>query len=143
MKGFQRITIETDTNCDTGEFRRILRAILPAVNRETYSDMATALEEAITNVIYHAYPDEIGKFKVTMKVYPGNVIEVVVQDWGQGIENIEQARKPLFTSGNENRSGMGFTIMESFVDKVTVQSQPGKGTRVCLKNKFKEKLSYD
>lgn len=94
MKWFQRITIETDTNCDTGEFRRILRAILPAVNQETYSDTATALEEAITNVIYHAYPDEIGKFKVTMKVYPGNVIEVVVQDWGKALKTLSKPVSP-------------------------------------------------
>ena len=69
------------------------------------------------------------------KILEDNVLEVTVRDWGRGIEDVEQARQPLYTTGGEERSGMGFTIMESFMDKVTVRSAPGKGTRVTMRRR--------
>ena len=95
-------------------------------------DVKTAVSEAVTNAIVHAYPNTIGKVRLRLRLRDDNVVEMVVRDWGVGIENIDQARAPLFTTGSEERAGMGFTIMESFMDRVKVRSKPGKGTVVTL-----------
>ena len=79
--------------------------------------------------------DTLGRVVVKAKILEDNVLEVTVRDWGRGIEDVEQARQPLYTTGGEERSGMGFTIMESFMDKVTVRSAPGKGTRVTMRRR--------
>ena len=100
------------------------------------ADMKTAVSEAVTNCIVHAYPDTLGKVELKLRLYPGNELELIVRDWGVGIPDIEQARTPLFTTGNEERSGMGFTIMESFMDAVKVRSTPGKGTTVTMRKRF-------
>lgn len=99
-------------------------------------DVKTAVSEAVTNAIVHAYPDALGKVELKLRLYPENEFEVVVRDWGVGIENIDQARAPLFTTGSEERAGMGFTIMESFMDTVKVRSKPGKGTTVTMRKRF-------
>ena len=99
-------------------------------------DVKTAVSEAVTNAIVHAYPDALGKVELKLRLYPENEFEVVVRDWGVGIENIDQARAPLFTTGSEERAGMGFTIMESFMDTVKVRSRPGKGTTVTMRKRF-------
>jgi stage II sporulation protein AB (anti-sigma F factor) len=99
-------------------------------------DIKTAVSEAVTNAIVHAYPDSIGRIQVKMKLLEGNTLEIVVRDWGRGIANIEQARQPLFTTGGEERSGMGFTIMESFMDVLRIKSTPGKGTTVVMRKRI-------
>ena len=104
-------------------------------------DIKTAVSEAVTNAIVHAYPNELGKISIKTRIYEGKVLEIVVRDWGRGIENINQARQPLFTTGGEERSGMGFTIMESFMDKLTVRSVPGRGTTVTMRKKISVRLS--
>ena len=104
-------------------------------------DVKTAVSEAVTNAIVHAYPDTLGKVELKLRLYPGNELELIVRDWGVGIPDIEQARTPLFTTGNEERSGMGFTIMESFMDKLTVKSTPGKGTVVSMRKRIVPRLS--
>ena len=103
---------------------------------EEVNDIKTAVSEAVTNAIVHAYPDTLGKVELKLRLYPGNELELIVRDWGVGIPDIEQARTPLFTTGNEERSGMGFTIMESFMDAVKVRSTPGKGTTVTMRKRF-------
>ena len=103
---------------------------------EELGDIKTAVSEAVTNAIVHAYPDTLGKIVVKAKILEGNVLEVTVRDWGRGIADVEQARKPLYTTGGEERSGMGFTIMESFMDKLTVRSAEGKGTRVTMRRRI-------
>ena len=100
------------------------------------NDIKTAVSEAVTNAIVHAYPDTLGKIVVKAKILEGNVLEVTVRDWGRGIADVEQARQPLYTTGGEERSGMGFTIMESFMDKLTVRSAEGKGTRVTMRRRI-------
>ena len=90
----------------------------------------------MTNAIVHAYPDEIGKITLRAKLTAENAIEIVIRDSGQGIGDVEKARTPMFTTGGEERSGMGFTIMESFMDGLRVRSRPGKGTTVTLKKKI-------
>ena len=104
-------------------------------------DIKTAVSEAVTNAIVHAYPDELGRIVLKLKLLPGNVLELTVRDWGRGIDNVEQARKPLFTTGGSERSGMGFTIMESFMDKLTVRSVPGKGTTVQMRKRIATRMS--
>ena len=104
-------------------------------------DIKTAVSEAVTNAIFHAYPNELGKISIKTRIYEGKMLEIVVRDWGRGIENIDQARQPLFTTGGEERSGMGFTIMESFMDKLTVRSVPGRGTTVTMRKKISVRLS--
>jgi len=89
------------------------------------SDIKTAVSEAVTNAIVHAYPDTLGKIVVRVRLLDGGVLEIAVYDWGRGIADVEKAREPLFTTGGEERSGMGFTIMESFMDTLKVRSRPG------------------
>ena len=104
---------------------------------EELGDIKTAVSEAVTNAIVHAYPDTLGRIVVKARVLEENVLEIVVRDWGKGIPNVEQARQPLYTTGGEERSGMGFTIMESFMDSLYVRSIPGKGTRVTMRRRIK------
>ncbi len=103
---------------------------------EEIGDIKTAVSEAVTNAIVHAYPNEIGKIRIKAKLYENRILELVIRDWGIGIENIAQAREPMFTTGGEERSGMGFTIMESFMDVLKVKSIPGKGTTVTMKREI-------
>ena len=104
------------------------------------ADLKTAVSEAVTNCIVHAYPDRVGPITMTVSVYPGRVVRIVIADKGVGIPDIPRAMEPLFTTGNpEERSGLGFAVMQSFMDKVKVSSQPGKGTRVVLTKRLDER----
>ena len=82
----------------------------------------------MTNCIVHAYPESIGKISLRLRIIDGSTLEISVKDTGRGIADVAKAREPLFTTGGEERSGMGFTIMESFMDRLTVRSKPGRGT---------------
>ncbi|MBR3705065.1 MAG: anti-sigma F factor [Oscillospiraceae bacterium] len=100
-------------------------------------DIKTAVSEAVTNAIVHAYPDTLGRIVVRTRILDENVLEIMVRDWGCGIADVERAREPMYTTGGEERSGMGFTIMESFMEKVKIRSEPGKGTRVTMQKRIK------
>lgn len=104
-------------------------------------DIKTAVSEAVTNAIVHAYPNELGKIVLKLKILEGSVLEITVRDWGKGIEDVTKAREPLFTTGGEERSGMGFTIMESFMDRVNVKSAAQKGTSVVMRKRIAPRLS--
>ena len=108
---------------------------------EELNDLKTAVSEAVTNAIVHAYPDAIGRVALRLRIRPEQELEIMVRDWGVGIEDVEQARTPLFTTGSEERAGMGSTIMESFMDSVKVRSRPGKGTTVTLRRKLSRRMS--
>ena len=99
-------------------------------------DIKTAVSEAVTNSIVHAYPDCLGKIVMRMKIFDDNSLEIMIKDYGVGIPDIEKAMTPLFTTGGEERSGMGFTIMDSFMDKLRVKSSPGRGTTVTMRRKI-------
>ena len=100
---------------------------------EEVNDVKTAVSEAVTNAIVHAYPERIGPVCMTIAVYPDREVHITITDKGIGIPNVEQAMQPLFTTGNpEERSGLGFAVMQSFMDRVKVTSKPGKGTKVLL-----------
>ena len=102
-------------------------------------DIKTAVSEAVTNAIVHAYPDELGRIGLRASIYDGGVLEIVVRDWGCGIPDVDKAREPLYTTGGEERSGMGFTIMESFMDALIVRSKPGRGTVVTMKRRIAQR----
>jgi stage II sporulation protein AB (anti-sigma F factor) len=99
-------------------------------------DIKTAVSEAVTNCIVHAYPDTLGRIVVKLRLFADGALEISVRDWGRGIEDVGAAREPLFTTGGDERSGMGFSIMESFMDKLRVRSKPGKGTTVVMTRKI-------
>ncbi len=105
-------------------------------NLEELSDIKTAVSEAVTNCIVHAYRDRIGIITLKCRLLPEGVLDIVVKDKGCGIADLEQARKPMFTTGGEERSGMGFTIMESFMTEFKVTSAPQKGTTVHMKRRI-------
>ncbi len=105
---------------------------------EEISDIKTAVSEAVTNCIIHGYEDTEGIVKIICKII-GNSITIEISDTGKGIKNIEEARKPLYTSKpNLERSGMGFTIMESFMDEMKIESIVGLGTKVTMKKLIKK-----
>lgn len=102
-------------------------------------DLKTAVSEAVTNAIVHAYPDTAGTVWLRARILDGGRLEIVVKDKGRGIADVRQARQPLYTTGGEERSGMGFTIMESFMDALRVRSRPGAGTTVTLLRRIRGK----
>ena len=99
-------------------------------------DIKTAVSEAVTNCIVHAYPDQIGNITIRCRILPDHVLDILVKDKGKGIADVEQARTPMFTTGGSERSGMGFTIMESFMHELRIVSKPGKGTSVHMKRRI-------
>ena len=133
------ITLEFLSRSSTEAFARTAVACFAAQMDPTLGeleDIKTAVSEAVTNAIVHGYPNVLGKVLVKAKICEGNVLEVSVKDRGRGIPDVEKARQPMFTTGGEERSGMGFTIMESFMDHIAVKSVPGKGTTVTLRKKL-------
>ena len=103
---------------------------------EELGDIKTAVSEAVTNCIVHAYPDELGEILIRCRILKDNVLDIVIKDKGVGIEDVEKARTPAFTTGGKERSGMGITIMESFMTSLEIQSVPGKGTTVHMRRKL-------
>ena len=110
----------------------------PTINE--LEDIKTAVSEAVTNAIVHAYPDALGMVSLKARVCPDNILELTVRDLGRGIPDVEKARQPMFTTGGEERSGMGFTIMESFMDKLLIRSAPGRGTTVTMRKRLSPRI---
>ncbi len=106
---------------------------------EELGDIRTAVSEAVTNAIVHGYPDELGIISLRCRILKDNVLDIVIKDRGAGIPDVEQARRPMFTTGGSDRSGMGFTIMESFMTTLEISSQPGKGTTVHMRRKLQRR----
>ena len=103
---------------------------------EELGDIRTAVSEAVTNCIVHAYPEELGVITLRCRILKDHVLDIVVKDRGVGIPDIEAARRPAYTTGGSDRSGMGFTIMESFMTDLEITSRPGKGTTVHMRRKL-------
>lgn len=106
---------------------------------EELGDIRTAVSEAVTNCIVHAYPDQLGNITLRCRILKDNILDVVIKDKGVGIPNIEEARRPAYTTGGADRSGMGFTIMESFMTDLEICSKPGKGTTVHMRRKLQRR----
>ncbi len=104
------------------------------------NDIKTAVSEAVTNCIVHAYPDKLGMVTMRLRLFEDNMLEIVIKDSGVGISDVEKARKPLYTTGGADRAGMGFTIMESFMDALKVRSAQGKGTTVTMRRRVSRRL---
>ena len=103
---------------------------------EELGDLKTAVSEAVTNAVVHAYPTALGKVQMKLRMLEGNVLEVTVKDWGCGIPDVARAMEPMYTTGGEERSGMGFSIMACFTDSLRVRSTPGRGTTVVMRKKI-------
>ncbi|MDD4700050.1 MAG: anti-sigma F factor [Oscillospiraceae bacterium] len=108
---------------------------------EEINDIKTAVSEAVTNCIVHAYKESMGNIYITVQVIDNLTVKIKVRDNGCGIDNIKQAMQPLFTTGGEERAGLGFAVMESFMDKLSVKSKDGKGTVVTMQKKLSIRIS--
>lgn len=104
------------------------------------ADLKTAVSEAVTNCIVHAYPDAVGPIRLTIALYEDGLVRITVADQGVGIPDVSRAMEPLFTTGDPNeRAGLGFAVMQSFMDTVKVRSAPGRGTRVTLTKRLEKR----
>ncbi|WP_308856323.1 anti-sigma F factor [uncultured Oscillibacter sp.] len=142
-KAINEMTLQFSSRSSNEGFARTAAACFAAQMDPTLNeleDIKTAVSEAVTNVIVHAYPDSIGQVQMKIRVLPDHVLEITVRDHGRGIPDVEKAMEPMYTTGGEERSGMGFTIMESFMDKLTVRSVPGRGTTVSMRKKLASRL---
>ena len=106
---------------------------------EELGDIRTAVSEAVTNCIVHAYPDSMGIITLRCRILKDNVLDIVVKDKGVGIPDVEAAKRPMFTTGGSERSGMGIPIMESFMTTFALTSVPGKGTVVHMRRKLQRR----
>lgn len=105
---------------------------------EELSDIKTAVSEAVTNCIVHGYGDSVGEISMECEMLPDRTVKIVISDHGVGIPDVKVAREPLYTTGGEDRSGMGFTIMERFMTSLDVDSQIGQGTTVTMLRKLRQ-----
>ena len=142
MKFENYMTLEFPSRSSNEAFARSAVACFAAQldpTLEELGDIKTAVSEAVTNCIVHAYPDGFGTIVLRCRILKDHVLDIVVKDRGVGIADIEKARKPMFTTGGADRSGMGFTIMESFMTSLRITSQPGKGTTVHMRRRLQRR----
>ena len=135
MKAMNEATVAFLSRSANESFARTTAACFAAQldpTLEEVNDIKTAVSEAVTNCIVHAYPDSLGLIQMRLRLFEDHTLEIQIKDKGVGIPDVEQARKPMYTTGGEERSGMGFTIMGSFMDKLRVRSSPGRGTTVVM-----------
>jgi stage II sporulation protein AB (anti-sigma F factor) len=139
MRPTNQVKLEFESHSANEGFARSAAACFAAQldpTLEELGDIKTAVSEAVTNAIVHAYPDRIGKVQLKLRLFPDNSLELSVKDWGVGIPDPDKAREPLYTTGGAERSGMGFTIMESFTDSLRLRSAPGRGTTVVMRKRL-------
>ena len=139
MKFENYMTLEFPSRSSNEAFARAAVACFAAQldpTVEELGDIRTAVSEAVTNAIVHAYPNELGIVTLRCRILKGQVLDIVVKDRGVGIPDVEQAMRPMYTTGGSDRSGMGFTIMESFMTHLEITSEPGKGTTVHMRRKL-------
>ncbi len=139
MKANNRFTLKIPSRSANEGFARVAVASFVAQldpTLEELSDIKTAVSEAVTNSIVHAYPNEIGTVYISVELFDDRSVRIRIRDTGCGIENIEQAMEPLFTTVGGERSGLGFSVMQSFMDGLKVTSKAGKGTVVVMKKKL-------
>ena len=143
VKAINEVTLEFPSRSSNEGFARSAVACFAAQLDPTLNeleDIKTSVSEAVTNAIVLAYPDDLGKVLLKVRICPGNVLEITGRDHGRGIPDVEKARQPMFTTGGAERSGMGFTIMESFMDQLSVRSAAGKGTTVVMKKRLASRV---
>ena len=146
MKPINEMKLQIESRSVNEGFARATVAAFAAQsdpNVEEISDIKTAVSEAVTNCIVHAYPDSVGLIYIWAGIYENSRFRVKIRDKGCGISDIKQAMEPLFTTLGGERAGLGFAVMESFCDKIKVTSKPGKGTTVTLEKDFKGRNADD
>ena len=139
MKSKNELRMVFDSKSVNEGFARVaVSAFLSSVdpNIEELTDIKTAVSEAVTNAVVHGYCEKEGKIYITVSILEKNIVKIRIRDKGVGIENVEKAMEPLFTTVGGERSGLGFAVMESFMDKVRVSSAPDKGTTVTMEKKI-------
>ncbi|MDD6011286.1 MAG: anti-sigma F factor [Oscillospiraceae bacterium] len=139
MKTINEMRLSVDSRSINEGFSRVAVAAFIACldpNVEELTDIKTAVSEAVTNAIVHGYRDYQGKIYITVSLLENNIVRIKVRDKGVGIADIEKAMQPLFTTAGSERAGLGFAVMESFMDRVRVLSKPGAGTTVTLEKKI-------
>ncbi len=139
MKPINTLKLEIESRSVNESFARAAVAAFASQldpNVEEISDIKTAVSEAVTNCIVHAYRNKVGKIYITADIFENGKFRVKIKDKGCGIENVKQAMEPLFTTLGGERAGLGFAVMESFCDKLKVKSVPNKGTTVTLEKIF-------
>lgn len=146
MKPINKFTMTMDSRSANEGFARLVASgfaaqLDPTV--EELCDIKTAVSEAVTNCIVHAYPDGVGNVYIFAAIYDGGLFRIRIRDKGCGIEDIRKAMEPLYSSLGGERAGLGFAVMESFCDKVSVRSTLGKGTSVTLDKHIKGKPLAD
>ena len=137
-----KMRLEFCAKSDNESFARIVAsAFLVELDPtlEELGDIRTAVSEAVTNCIVHAYPNDLGVITLRCRILKDNVLDIVVKDKGVGIPDVEQAMRPAYTTGGADRSGMGFTIMESFMTDLEITSKAGKGTTVHMRRKLQRR----
>lgn len=145
MKKINEFRLTVDSKSINESFARVVVSsfITPLdPTLEELADLKTAVSEAVTNCIVHAYKDTYGKIYIVGQIYDNNVIKVTIRDKGCGIPDIDKAMTPLFTTGEGDRAGLGFTVMESFCDSIRVRSKTDKGTTVTLSKKIEGKAKW-
>lgn len=110
---------------------------------EEIGDIKTAVSEAVTNCIVHAYKEKIGKIYISAELCEGNIIKIKIRDTGCGIESIEKAMEPLYTTVGGERAGLGFAVMQSFMDSVKVRSSVGRGTSIVMQKKISRRYGLN
>ncbi len=142
MKQLNYIKLEFPARSVNEAFARSAAAAFAAQmdpTMEELGDIRTAVSEAVTNAIVHAYPDSVGLVQMRLRILDGGMLEITVRDKGRGIPDVKKAMEPMWSTGGEERSGMGFTIMGSFMDGLRVRSAEGKGTVVTMKKRIRTK----
>ena len=142
MKKINELKMIFDSKSINESFSRMAVAAFAAqldVTVEELGDIKTVVSEAVTNCIVHAYRDSIGKIYITCTVFEEGVVRISVRDKGCGIDDVKKAREPLYTSLGGERSGLGFSVMESFSDSLRVRSKVGVGTTVTVDKKIQGK----
>ncbi len=135
MKPSNEMRLQLESRSVNEGYARVAVAAFAAAldpTLEEVNDIKTAVSEAVTNCIVHAYPNEVGKIYIRVRLFEQGTMEIQIHDRGCGIADIRKAREPLFTTLGGDRAGLGFSVMESFCDKVRVRSTVGKGTTVTL-----------
>lgn len=146
MKAINEMRLQIESRSVNEAFARAAVAAFAAQldpNVEEISDVKTAVSEAVTNCIVHAYPDSVGKIYIWAGIYENGSFKVKIRDMGCGIADIKQAMEPLFTTLGGERAGLGFAVMESFCDRIRVSSKPDKGTVVTLEKIFTGRSASD
>ena len=142
MKFINSVTLEFPSKSTNEGFARSAVACFAAQmdpTLEELGDIRTAVSEAVTNSIVHAYPEGLGMITIRCRILKDDTLDIIIKDKGVGIQDIAQARTPMFTTGGVERSGMGFTIMETFMTTFNVISKPGVGTTVHMRRKLQRR----